>query len=83
MEKLNKAWEIDGFELDANFLMDNQVHLLTKEGEELGISIKRMTNTRQLSRVLGQGKMMVDRAVKWRAWQTKRPGSVKKSYYVE
>jgi len=44
--------------------MDNQVHLLTKEGEELGISIKRMTNTRQLSRVLGQGKMMVDRAVK-------------------
>ena len=43
MEKLNKAREIGGFELYAYCLMDNHVHLLIKEGEELGTSIKRMT----------------------------------------
>ncbi|MBU4438706.1 MAG: transposase [Acetobacterium sp.] len=43
MEKLNKAREIGGFELYAYCLMDNHVHLLIKEGEELGTSIKRIT----------------------------------------
>ncbi len=43
LEKLNKAREIGGFELYAYCLMDNHVHLLIKEGEELGTSIKRMT----------------------------------------
>ncbi len=32
-----------GFELYAYCLMDNHVHLLIKEGEELGTSIKRIT----------------------------------------
>jgi len=43
IEKLNKARETGGFELFAYCLMDNHVHLLIKEGEELGTSIKRMT----------------------------------------
>ena len=43
MEKLNKAKEIGGFQLYAYCLMDNHVHLLIKEGEELGTSIKRIT----------------------------------------
>lgn len=43
MKKLNKAREIDGFQLYAYCLMDNHVHLLIKEGEELGTSIKRIT----------------------------------------
>ncbi|MBC3798412.1 REP-associated tyrosine transposase [Acetobacterium tundrae] len=43
MEKLNKARETGGFQLYAYCLMDNHVHLLIKEGEELGTSIKRMT----------------------------------------
>lgn len=43
LEKLNKAREIGGFELYAYCLMDNHVHLLIKEGKELGTSIKRMT----------------------------------------
>ncbi|MBC3888422.1 transposase [Acetobacterium paludosum] len=43
MEKLNKAREIGGFQLYAYCLMDNHVHLLIKEGEALGTSIKRIT----------------------------------------
>ncbi|WP_373483524.1 transposase [Acetobacterium sp.] len=43
MEKLNKARETGGFQLYAYCLMDNHVHLLIKEGEELGTSIKRIT----------------------------------------
>ena len=43
LEKLDKAREAGGFELYAYCLMDNHVHLLLKEGEELGTSIKRIT----------------------------------------
>lgn len=43
MEKLNKARKTGGFQLYAYCLMDNHVHLLIKEGEELGTSIKRIT----------------------------------------
>jgi len=43
MEKLNKARETGGFQLYAYCLMDNHVHLLIKEGEALGTSIKRIT----------------------------------------
>lgn len=43
MEKLNKAKVAGGFQLYAYCLMDNHVHLLVKEGEELGTSIKRIT----------------------------------------
>ncbi|MBI4857761.1 MAG: transposase [Acetobacterium woodii] len=43
IEKLNKARETGGFQLYAYCLMDNHVHLLIKEGEELGTSIKRIT----------------------------------------
>nr|WP_320024125.1 transposase [uncultured Acetobacterium sp.] len=43
MEKLNKARETGGFQLYAYCLMDNHIHLLIKEGEELGTSIKRIT----------------------------------------
>ena len=43
LEKLDKARETGGFQLCAYCLMDNHVHLLIKEGEELGTSIKRIT----------------------------------------
>ncbi|MBC3805234.1 hypothetical protein GH808_12480 [Acetobacterium fimetarium] len=43
MEKLNKARETGGFQSYAYCLMDNHVHLLIKEGEALGISIKQKT----------------------------------------
>lgn len=43
MDKLRRAREIGGMELYAYCLMDNHVHLLVKEGEELGISMKRLT----------------------------------------
>lgn len=43
MEKLNRAKEMGEFKLYAYCLMDNHVHLLMKEGEELGVSIKRIT----------------------------------------
>ena len=43
MEKLNKARETGGFQLYAYCLMDNHDHLLIKEGEDLGTSIKRIT----------------------------------------
>lgn len=43
MDKLRRAQEIGGLEVYAYCLMDNHVHLLVKEGEELGISIKRIT----------------------------------------
>lgn len=43
MEKLNKAREAGEFHLHVYCLMDNHVHLLIKEGEALGRSIKRMT----------------------------------------
>ena len=43
IEKLNKAREAGGFQLYAYCLMDNHIHLLIKEGEELGTSIKRIT----------------------------------------
>jgi len=40
MEKLIKAREIGEFEFFAYCLMDNHVHLLVKEGGELGTSIE-------------------------------------------
>jgi len=40
---LFKAKELGGFELYGYCLMDNHVHILLKEGEELGKSIKRIT----------------------------------------
>lgn len=43
MEKSNKARETGGFEFYAYCLMDNHVHLLIKEGEELGTNIKWIT----------------------------------------
>lgn len=43
MDKLRRAREIGGLELYAYCLMDNHVHLLIKEGEELGVSMKRLT----------------------------------------
>lgn len=43
MKGLAKAKEIAGFMLYGYCLMDNHVHLLMKEKEELGISIKRIT----------------------------------------
>ncbi|MBC3899269.1 transposase [Acetobacterium malicum] len=43
MEKLKRARELGEFKLYAYCLMDNHVHLLLKEGEELGVSIKRIT----------------------------------------
>lgn len=43
MEKMKRAKEKGEFELYAYCLMDNHVHLLLKEGEEIGASIKRMT----------------------------------------
>ena len=43
MDKLKKARELGGFKLYAYCLMDNHVHLLVKEEEELGQSIKRIT----------------------------------------
>ncbi|AFA49429.1 transposase [Acetobacterium woodii] len=43
MEKLKRAKEMGEFKLYAYCLMDNHVHLLMKEGEELGVSIKRIT----------------------------------------
>ncbi len=39
---LFRAKELGNFELYAYCLMDNHVHLLMKEGEEIGISIKRI-----------------------------------------
>lgn len=42
MEKLKKAKETGGFQLYA-YCLDNHVHLLIKEDEELGTSIKRIT----------------------------------------
>lgn len=43
MDKLTKARETGGFQLYGYCLMDNHVHLLIKEGEELGTSIERIT----------------------------------------
>lgn len=43
MEKLIRARELGEFKLYAYCLMDNHVHLLLKEGEEIGVSIKRIT----------------------------------------
>lgn len=43
MDKLEKARQAGGFKLYAYCLMDNHVHLLMKEGETLGQSIKRIT----------------------------------------
>jgi REP element-mobilizing transposase RayT len=43
MDKLKKARQAGGFKLYAYCLMDNHVHLLMKEEEELGQSIKRIT----------------------------------------
>lgn len=43
MEKLIRARELGEYKLYAYCLMDNHVHLLLKEGEELGESIKRIT----------------------------------------
>lgn len=43
MEKLIRARESGDFKVCAYCLMDNHVHLLLKEGEELGVSIKRIT----------------------------------------
>lgn len=43
MDKLRRAREIGGMELYAYCLMDNHVHLLVREGEELGVSMKRLT----------------------------------------
>lgn len=40
---LFRAKEIDGFELYGYCLMDNHIHMLIKESEELGQSIKRIT----------------------------------------
>ncbi|WP_110942820.1 transposase [Geosporobacter subterraneus] len=43
IEKLIKAKETAGFRLYGYCLMDNHVHLLIGESEEIGISIKRIT----------------------------------------
>lgn len=43
IEYLSKAKEKGNFELYGYCLMDNHVHLLIKEGEEIGLSIKRIT----------------------------------------
>ncbi|WP_366923915.1 transposase [Metallumcola ferriviriculae] len=43
MEKLMKAKETGKFELYGYCLMDNHVHLLIKENEDIGASIKRIT----------------------------------------
>ena len=43
MENLKRAKERGEFKLYAYCLMDNHVHLLLKEGEEVGVSIKRIT----------------------------------------
>ena len=43
IDKLKKARQAGGFKLYAYCLMDNHVHLLVKEEEELGQSIKRIT----------------------------------------
>lgn len=43
IEKLMKARELGEFQIIADYLMVNHVHLLIKEGEELGTSIKRIT----------------------------------------
>ncbi|KNZ43096.1 transposase [Acetobacterium bakii] len=43
MEKLKRAKETGEFKLYAFCLMDNHVHLLLKEGEEIGVSMKRIT----------------------------------------
>ena len=40
---LFRAKELGGFELYVYCLMENHVHMLVKEGEELGKSIKRIT----------------------------------------
>ena len=40
MDKLRRAQEIGGLEVYAYCLMDNHVHLLVKEGEELGDQYK-------------------------------------------
>lgn len=43
LKTLMKAKEAGGFSLYAYCLMDNHVHLLVKENEEIGTSIKRIT----------------------------------------
>ena len=43
IEKMIEAKEKGGFDLYAYCLMDNHVHLLIKESEELGTSVKRIT----------------------------------------
>lgn len=43
LSHLFKAKELGDFQIYAYCLMDNHVHLLIKEGEELGKSIKRIT----------------------------------------
>jgi len=43
MEKLMKAKEIGKFELYGYCLMDNHAHLLIRENEDIGTSIKRIT----------------------------------------
>ncbi|MFP4698620.1 MAG: REP-associated tyrosine transposase [Eubacteriales bacterium] len=43
IDKMRKAKEKANFELYAYCLMDNHIHLLIKESEEIGTSIKRIT----------------------------------------
>jgi REP element-mobilizing transposase RayT len=43
LENINNAKEFGNFEIYGYCLMDNHVHMLIKENEEIGISIKRIT----------------------------------------
>lgn len=43
LESINKAKEAGKFELYGYCLMDNHIHMLIKESEEIGTSIKRIT----------------------------------------
>lgn len=43
LDNINNAKKIGNFELYGYCLMDNHVHILIKENEEIGISIKRIT----------------------------------------
>lgn len=42
LEAINKAKKLGGFKLHGYCLMDNHIHLLVEEGEEIGNSIKRI-----------------------------------------
>lgn len=43
LESINKAKETGKFELYGYCLMDNHIHMLIKESEEIGTSVKRIT----------------------------------------